>query len=89
MAHTTQTASSLVAEQLLSAQQEVLELVARAARKARLHGKSVTDVVTESLEAYVTRSPLLGCCTHLAAKGSAMPVGKPSIPTEEWGSLAR
>jgi len=63
--------------------------VARAARKARLHGKSVTDVVTESLEAYVTRSPLLGCCTHLAAKGSAMPVGKPSIPAEEWGSLAR
>ena len=31
MAHTTQTASSLVAEQLLSAQQQVLELVARAA----------------------------------------------------------
>ena len=31
MAHTTQTSSSLVAEQLLSAQQQVLELVARAA----------------------------------------------------------
>ena len=65
------------------------QLVARAARKARLHGKSVTDVVTESLEAYVAKGPLLGCCTHLGSKAPPMPVNTSSIPLDEWGPLAR
>jgi len=63
-------------------------LVARATRKAALHGKTVTDIVTESLEAYVAKGPLLGCCTHLRSKASAMPVNTSSIPLDEWGPLA-
>ena len=64
-------------------------MVERATRKAKLHGKSVTDIVTESLEAYVAKGPLLGCCTHLALKGRPMPVETSSIPLDEWGPLAR
>lgn len=64
-------------------------LVERATRKARLHGKTVTDIVTESLEAYVAKGPLLGCCTHLRLKGGPMPVETSSIPLDEWGPLAR
>ena len=66
-----------------------VKLVERAARKAALHGKTVTDIVTESLEAYVAKGPLLGCCTHLGSKGPPMPVNTSSIPIEEWGPLAR
>jgi hypothetical protein len=65
------------------------QLVARATRKARLQGKTVTDIVTESLEAYVAKGPLLGCCTHLGLKGRPMPVNSSSIPLDEWGPLAR
>jgi hypothetical protein len=64
-------------------------LVNRAARKARLHGKTVTDIVTESLEAYVAKDSILGCCTHLGSKAAPMPVNTSSIPLAEWGSLAR
>ena len=65
------------------------QLVARVTRKARLHGKTVTDIVTESLEAYVAKGPLLGCCTHLGSQAPPMPVNTSSIPLEEWGLLAR
>ena len=65
------------------------ELVERATQKAKLQGKTVTDIVTESLEAYVAKGPLLGCCTHLGSKARPMPVNTSSIPLEEWGPLAR
>ncbi len=65
------------------------QLVARAARKAKRQGKTVTDIVAESLEAYVAKSPLLGCCTHLGLKGRPMPVETSSIPLDEWGPLAQ
>ena len=65
------------------------QLVERATRKARLHGKTLTDIVAESLEAYVAKGPLLGCCTHLGSKAPPMPVNTSSIPLDEWGPLAR
>ena len=64
-------------------------LIARATKKAALQGKTVTDIVTESLEAYVAKGPLLGCCTHLGSKAAPMPVNTSSIPLDEWGPLAR